>query len=108
MLEELSVELGQRVTLVLEVTIGESKFSSIEMWAVWCCGDGFGPLHELRNESELNVTEYVSPAAGSPRFRDQCAVSETGFVGAEVIEDFVNDLDGYVDRVSIALAGGEL
>ena len=76
------------------------------MRAIWCCGDGFGPLHEVQNESEINMTEEVSSAAGSPKFRDQCAASETGDVGAEVIEDLVNDLDGDADRASIALRRG--
>ena len=54
------------------------------------------------------MTEEVSSAAGSPRFRDQCTASEAGSVGTEVIEDFVDDFDWYADRVSIMLAGGEL
>jgi len=54
------------------------------------------------------MTEEVPSAAESPRFGNQCAASETGSVGAEVIQNFVNEFDGYMDRVSVTLAGREL
>lgn len=89
------------------MTVADDKFSSVEVWAIWCCGDGFGPVHKVRNVPEINMTECVSSAAGGPGFRDQCAASETGPVGAEVIEDLVDDLGGYVNSVSIALVRNE-
>lgn len=49
------------------------------------------------------TAEEVPSATGCPRFRDQSTTSETGFVGAEVIKDFVDDLDGYVNGISVAL-----
>ena len=42
-------------------------------------------------------------AAGCPGFGDQSATSERGFIGVEIIKDFVDDLDGYVDGVSVVL-----
>ena len=38
-----------------------------------------------------------------PRFRDQSAISETGFVGAEVVKNLVDDFDRYVNCSPIAL-----
>lgn len=104
MLEKMSPGLWRSIIVPLEVTVADRKFSSVEVWTIWCCGDEFGPLDEIQNGSEMNATEEVSSAIGSPIFGDQGAVSETGYVGTEVIEDFVNDFGGYVDSVSVALA----
>ena len=91
------------------MAVADRKFASVEMWPVRCCGDGIGPFHQVGGAFESNTTEYVSSAAGGPRFRDQGATLEPGFVRAEVIKDFVNDLGGYVNSDSIVLAGsGEL
>ena len=54
-------------------------------------------------------TSTVKEAAlpQSPQgFTDQCTVSETSFGFAKVIKDLVDDLDGFVNCISIALGGG--
>lgn len=74
------------------------------MWAVRCCGDGIGPFEEVSGACENNATEHVPSTAGSPEFGNQGATSERRFVGAKIIKDFINDLGGYVNGTSIALA----
>jgi hypothetical protein len=76
------------------MAIADREFSSVEVWTVWRGGDGIGPLHEVRGACEDNAAEDMSSAAGGPELRDQGAASEGGFVGVEVIKDFVNDLGG--------------
>ena len=73
------------------------------MRAIGCCRDGFGPFHEVRGVIQVHATEEVLSAAGCPGFRDQGATSETWFAGVEIIKDFVNDIDGYVNGVSTGL-----
>ena len=104
-LEETSTKPGEAVTFLLEMAVVNREFSSVEVRAVGCCGDGIGPLDEVGGGSEGNATKDVSSAAGGPRFRDQGATSKAGFVRVEVVEDFVDDFGGHVNNVSIALAG---
>ena len=105
-LEEESGILGRSVTYLLEVSVADREFSSVRVGAVRCCGDRIGPFHKLQGVFESHTAEYVLSATRGPRFRDQGAAPETGFVGAEIIEDFVNDLDGYVNHVSATSLAG--
>lgn len=108
-LEEESRNMWCSIMFLLEIAVVDREFSNIEVWAIRCCGDGLGPFQEIQRAFESDTSEDVLSASGGPRFRDQCATSERGLVGAEVIKDFVDDLDGYVRHVSVTLAGsGEL
>ena len=91
------------MAFVLEIAAIDLKLSSVEVWAIWCCRDGIGPFLKVRGALKAHMSEYVPSAAGYPGFRDQGATSETRFVGVEIIKDFVNDIDGYVNSVSTAL-----
>ena len=90
------------------MSVADREFSSVQVRAVRCCGYKIGPFHELEWVFESHTAEYVLSATRGPRFSDQGAALETGFVGVEIIEDFISDLDGYVKYVSsTALAGSE-
>lgn len=52
---------------------------------------------------EGHTIEDMASAARGPIFADQGAISERAFIGAEITEDLINDLDGDVDWVSITL-----
>ena len=103
-LEEGSRKDGRWGTSVLQVTNVDLELSSEEVGAVWYCGDGGTPTHELQKPIEIYAIEDMSPAAGDPRFTDQGAVSKRGFVSMEMIKDFVNDLHGDSNRVPDILA----
>jgi hypothetical protein len=49
------------------------------------------------------MAEDMSPATYGPRFADQGATLETGFVVTEIIENLFNNLDGYMRYISVAL-----
>jgi len=87
----------------LKMAIGDYEFSSILMWTIRYCGDGPGPRREIRGAFKVHATEEMPSAARCPRFRYQGAVSKTGVVRTKIIKDFVNDLDGNVTGVSVAL-----
>ena len=75
----------------------------MEVRAVGRCGDAPRPGHKIEGAAKIHTTEEVSSAAIRPRFRDQSATSETGFVGAEVVKNLVDDLNGYVNCGPIVL-----
>ena len=92
-LEEDSGVFGWPVA-ILEIVIGERKFSSVGVRPIRCCGDGLRPFHEIQGSFKIQTTKDVLSAAWCPRFGDQSATSEGGFIVEEIIKDFVDDLDG--------------
>ena len=77
--------------------------SSVEMRAVRRCANRFTPGAEELPAIKLYIAEDMSPATEGPRFGNQSAIYETAPVW-EIVDDFVNDLDGYVNRVFVVLA----
>lgn len=89
---------------IFEVVVDDCEFSSIGVRSVWCRRDGPTPKREIRRVCEIHLMEDTSSTTGSPRFADQGTIVERGFF-SETIKDFLNDLDGHVNRVSITLWG---
>jgi len=83
--------------------IGDREFSSVVVRAARCCGDGPGPCGEIQGVVKVQTAEDVLSAAGCPGFGNQSATLEREFIGAEVIKDFVDDLNGYGYGVPVVL-----
>jgi len=83
--------------------VGDREFSSVVVRAIGCCGNGPGPYREIQGVVKVQTTEDVLSAAGCPGFGDQSATLEREFIGVEVTEDFVDDLDGYGNGFFVVL-----